>query len=54
MTVGVIIVRDEYMLTVSLVKNKIIESFEKGKIKTFATYKKSRFIFQILYQISLT
>lgn len=53
MPVGVIIVRDEYMLTVSLVKNKIIESFEKGKIKTFATYKKSRFIFQILYQISL-
>lgn len=53
MPVGIIIVRDEYMLTVSLVKNKIIESFEKGKIKTFATYKKSRFIFQILYQISL-
>ncbi|MCI8655731.1 MAG: magnesium transporter CorA family protein [Clostridia bacterium] len=53
MPVGVIIVRDEYMLTVSLAKNKIIEAFEKGKIKTFATYKKSRFIFQILYQISL-
>lgn len=53
MPVGVIIVRDEYMLTVSLNKNKIIETFENGKIKTFATYKKSRFIFQILYQISL-
>lgn len=53
MPIGVIIVRDEYMITVSLVKNKIIEAFEKGKIKTFATYKKSRFIFQILYQISL-
>ncbi len=53
MPIGVIIVRDEYMITVSLIKNKIIEAFEKGKIKTFATYKKSRFIFQILYQISL-
>ena len=53
MPVGIIIVRDEYMLTVSLVRNKIIEFFEKGKIRTFATYKKSRFIFQILYQIAL-
>lgn len=53
MPIGVIIVRDEYMITVSLIKNKIIEAFEKGKVKTFATYKKSRFIFQILYQISL-
>lgn len=36
-------------LTVSLRKNKIIESFEKRKIKNFQTYKKTRFIFQILY-----
>lgn len=53
MPLGVIIVRDEYMVTVSLTRNKIIEAFENGRIKTFATYKKSRFIFQILYQISL-
>ena len=30
-------------------KKKIIESFEKRKIKNFQTYKKTRFIFQILY-----
>lgn len=53
MPLGVIIVRDEYMVTVSLTKNKILESFESGKIKSFATYKKSRFIFQILYKIAL-
>ncbi|MBQ9659251.1 MAG: magnesium transporter CorA family protein [Clostridia bacterium] len=47
---GIIIVRDDYVITVSLNKNSITDVFEKGKLKTFATYKKSRFIFQILYQ----
>lgn len=49
MPLGMIVVRDEFFLTVSLRKNKIIESFEKRKIKKFQTYKKTRFIFQILY-----
>ena len=49
MQLGKIVVRDEFFLTVSLRKNKIIESFEKRKIKNFQTYKKTRFIFQILY-----
>lgn len=49
MPLGMIIVRDDFFITVSLRKNKIIESFEKRKIKNFQTYKKSRFIFQILY-----
>ena len=49
MPLGMIVVRDEFFLTVSLRKNKIIESFEKRKIKNFQTYKKTRFIFQILY-----
>ena len=49
MPLGMIVVRDEVFLTVSLRKNKIIESFEKRKIKNFQTYKKTRFIFQILY-----
>ena len=46
---GMIVVRDDFFLTVSLRKNKIVESFEKKKIKNFQTYKKTRFIFQILY-----
>lgn len=50
MPLGMIVVRDDFFVTVSLRKNKIIENFEKGKIKNFQTYKKTRFIFQILYQ----
>lgn len=49
MPLGMIVVRDDFFITVSLRKNKIIESFEKRKIKNFQTYKKTRFIFQILY-----
>ena len=49
MPLGMIVVRDDFFITVSLRKNKVIESFEKRKIKNFQTYKKTRFIFQILY-----
>lgn len=49
MPLGMIVVRDDYFITVSLNKNKVIQSFEKSRIKNFQTYKKSRFIFQILY-----
>lgn len=49
MPLGMIVVRDDYFITVSLRKNKIIEQFEKGKIKDLQTYKKSKFIFQILF-----
>ena len=49
MPLGMIVVRDDFFLTVSLKRNKVIESFEKRKIKNFQTYKKTRFIFQILY-----
>lgn len=52
MPVGMIVVRDDFFITVSLRKNKIIEEFEKGRIKNFATYKKTRFIFQIMYKNS--
>ena len=49
MPLGMIIVRDDFFITVSLRKNKIIESFEQRKIKDFQTYKKSKLIFQILF-----
>ena len=49
MPLGMIVVRDDFFITISLRKNNIIESFEKRKIKNFQTYKKTRFIFQILY-----
>lgn len=49
MPLGMIVVRDDYFITVSLRKNKIIEDFGKRKIKDFQTYKKTKLIFQILY-----
>lgn len=49
MPLGMIVVRDDYFITIALRKNKIIEDFEKGKLKDFQTYKKSKLIFQILY-----
>lgn len=49
MPLGMIVVRDDFFITVSLKKNRVIEDFEQRKIKNFQTYKKTRFIFQILY-----
>ncbi len=49
MPLGMIVVRDDFFITVSLRKNKIITDFEKRKIRDFQTYKKSKLIFQILY-----
>ena len=52
MPLGMIVVRDEYFITVSLKKNIVIDNFEKQRIKSVSTYKKSRFILQILYSNS--
>lgn len=49
MPLGMIVVRDEYFITVSLKKNLIIDSFEKKRVKGFSTYKKSRFLLQIMF-----
>ena len=49
MPLGIIFVRDEYFITVSLNNNMIIDSFENMRIKNFSTYKKSRFLLQIMY-----
>ena len=49
MPLGLIVVRDQYFITVSLKKNRIIDQFEKGRVKGMYTYKKTRFLLQILY-----
>ena len=49
MPLGLIVVRDEFFITVSLKKNRIIDAFEKGRVKGMFTYKKTRFLIQILY-----
>lgn len=46
---GMIVVRDDFFITVCLRKNKVVDDFEKKMPKSFATYKKSRFILQILF-----
>lgn len=51
MPVGLIVVRDDYFITVSLKKNKIITGLENSSNKRkITTYKKSRFIFQFFYE----
>ncbi|MDO5555664.1 MAG: magnesium transporter CorA family protein [Clostridia bacterium] len=49
MPLGLIVVRDTFFITVSLKKNRIIDAFENGKVKGMYTYKKTRFLLQILY-----
>lgn len=49
MPLGMIVIRDDYFITVSLKRNIVIDNFEKKKVKGFSTYKKSRFLFQIMF-----
>lgn len=53
MPMGVIVVRDDYIITVSLKENEIIKSVEKDT-KKIVTYKKSRILLQILYNNSVS
>lgn len=47
-----IISNDNYIVTISLKRNKIISDFIDGKVKTFYTNKRSRFTLQILHKIT--
>ncbi|MEG0479988.1 MAG: magnesium transporter CorA family protein [Clostridium sp.] len=47
-----IILNDSYIVTVCLRDSRIIEDFMHKKVKNFYTYKKSRFILQILLRIA--
>ena len=51
MPLGMIIVRDDYLLTVSLKETQLIKELEKSKNKkNIVTYKKSRMILQAFYK----
>lgn len=52
--IGMIVVRDDYFITVSLKNNSIIKELKNKINKSIVTYKKSRLIFQILYQNAAT
>ena len=47
--IGIIFVRDDYMITVSLNTNPMLEDFITKKFKDIITYKKSRTLFQLFY-----
>lgn len=49
MPLGMIIVRDDYFITVSIKNNRIINELEKNK-NNIITYKKSRMILQVFYK----
>ncbi|EIT86354.1 Mg2 transporter protein CorA family protein [Fictibacillus macauensis ZFHKF-1] len=46
------ITTDSYFITVCLRDNPILELFAKHKVKNFYTYKKTRFVFQLLQMIA--
>ena len=52
MPIGIIFVRDDYIITVSLHKNSIIDDLEKKRLRSIITYKKSRMLLQIFYSNS--
>ncbi len=45
-------VHPDYFVTTCLRANPILGDFERGSIRSFATFKKTRFLFQILQQVS--
>lgn len=49
---GIIICRDSHIITVSLKEFGIFKDFEQGRVKSFYTYKKSRFLIQILLRMA--
>ena len=48
MPIGMLVVRDDFFITISLKQNKVISDLEK--LKDIYTYKKSRLILQIFYK----
>ena len=47
---GIIVCNDFHIITVSLKEFDFLKEFERGQVKTFYTYKKTRFLIQILYK----
>lgn len=49
MPLGIIFAK-EVIITICLEETKVLKSFMDGRVRDFYTYKKTRFIFQILYK----
>ena len=52
--IGIIFARDDYIITVSLNKNPILDDLVNKKMKNIITYKKSRLLLQLFYLNSET
>lgn len=49
---GIIVVNDDYFITICSQNIDILKDFYESKIKEFYTYKKTRFTLQILYKVA--
>jgi len=49
---GLLLVRDDYIITISSKQTSVFDRFRNGQIKDFYTHKKTRFILQILYHVA--
>lgn len=49
---GLLLVRDDYIITISGKQSSVLERFRNGQIRDLYTHKKTRFILQILYHVS--
>lgn len=47
---AILIIKEDYIVTISLEENEVLKDFKMSKVKEFFTYKKSRFTIQILYR----
>lgn len=47
---AILIVKEDYIVTVSLEESEVLKDFKMEKVREFFTYKKSRFTIQILYR----
>lgn len=47
---AILIIKDDYIVTISLEENDVLKDFKMSKVKEFYTYKKNRFTIQILYR----
>ena len=46
------VIKDDCMITVCLKDTAVMRDFARGRIRNFATFKKTRFLFQILYNLA--
>ena len=49
---GILLLRDQYVVTISNKKFEFMQLFQEDKVKEFYTDHKSRFVIQILYQVA--